>query len=218
VAERTTGRSRLKLSLAATAMLATCLIATASSTTSDSSPTNADGSKIVERLAEIGIHVRHGDQIFGVPSASMEPTLHCAHPGERCLSATTDLVIARPYGSVTPARGDVVAFRTPPGALVACGAGGVFLKRLIGLPGDIWAEKDGYVYINGKKLNEPYVRTRYRDLFTYPPRTIPSGDYFVMGDNRSGSCDSRKWGTVPRRNIIGKLIAIFWPLDRVRRL
>ena len=61
------------------------------------------------------------------------------------------------YRFWSPKRGDIIVFHTPPLASVRCGAGGTFVKRLIGLPGDTWEERDGYVYINGKRLNEPYI-------------------------------------------------------------
>ena len=184
----------------------------------ESVPTAADTAAIGKKLARIGVHVRPSDRGFTIPSSSDEPTLQCARPAEGCLSATLDRVLARPYGSTTPERGDLVAFWAPARTLADCGASGVFVKRLIGLPGDTWAEKAGYVYIDGKRLDEPYIKPQYRDQATYAPLKIPAGQYFVMGDNRVGSCDSRKWGTVPRRDIIGKLIAIYWPLARVRRL
>ena len=79
----------------------------------------------------------------------------------------------------------------------------------------MWQEKDGYVYINGKKLNEPYIKPGYRDHFTFKARKIPPGQYFMMGDNRAGSCDSRRWGTVPRKNLIGKVVATYWPPGRM---
>lgn len=102
-----------------------------------------------------------------------------------------------------------MAFRTPPLAAIRCGAGGVFIQRVIGLPGDKWSEKSGYVYINGKKLSEPYVTASNRDLRTIAGLTIPRNHYFVMGDNRSATCDSRVWGTVPRASILGDVTRVY---------
>jgi signal peptidase I len=106
-------------------------------------------------------------------------------------------------------------FKTPPAAAQKCGAGGTFVKRLIALPGETWEQRDGAVYINGKRLIEPYVTPDRRDQSTYPPRTIPEGKYFFMGDNRSQSCDSREWGSVPRDNIIGEVFFVYWPPNRL---
>ena len=159
---------------------------------------------------------------YRIPSSSMEPTLHCALPDEGCLArgglfSGSDRVLACRicYDISSPKRGDIVVFNTPPRALLACGTGGVYVKRLIGLPGEVWSERDGYVYINGKKLDEPYIKPEYRDHLTVKPQKIPEGQYFMMGDNRLGSCDSRKWGTVPRNNLIGKVVATYWPPPRL---
>jgi signal peptidase I len=155
---------------------------------------------------------------YRIPSSSMEPTLHCARGVDQgCEAHFSDRVLACRicYDILGPKRGDIVVFNTPPEARTACGSGGVFVKRLIGLPGETWQEKDGYVYINGKLLNEPYIKADRRDTMSYPSRTIPKGQYFMMGDNRSGSCDSRRWGTVPRKNLIGKVIATYWPPLRI---
>jgi signal peptidase I len=109
-----------------------------------------------------------------------------------------------------PSRGEIVAFETPPAAALACGGeGGTFVKRLIGLPGDRWREQDGFIYVNGKKLDEPYVEAERRDSDTIPERTVTAGEYLMLGDNRSSSCDSRRWGTVPRENLVGKVVKIF---------
>jgi signal peptidase I len=89
------------------------------------------------------------------------------------------------------------------------------VKRLIGLPGETWSERNGLVYINGKKLDEPYVHDDRRDVESFGPVKIPEGHYFMMGDNRSGSCDSRRWGTVAKSALIGKVIATYWPPSRI---
>jgi signal peptidase I len=154
---------------------------------------------------------------YRIPSSSMEPTLHCARPDPGCESSFSDRVLACRfcYRISSPQRGDIIVFKTPPLAQVRCGAGGTFVKRLIGLPGETWSEKNGYVYINGKRLKEPYIQADRRDNRTIRPIKIPAGHYFMMGDNRNSSCDSREWGTVPRANLIGKVFAIYWPPSRI---
>jgi signal peptidase I len=155
---------------------------------------------------------------YRIPSSSMEPTLHCARPGSGCEAHFSDRVLANRfiYHFRKPHRGDIIVFKTPPLAKERCGAGGTFVKRLVALPGETWEERDGFIYINGKKLVEPYVRPDRRDSSTsYPPRQIPKGAYFMMGDNRTQSCDSREWGPVPRENIIGEVFAVYWPPNRI---
>jgi signal peptidase I len=155
---------------------------------------------------------------YRIPSSSMEPTLHCARPGSGCESRFSDRVLANRfiYHFRKPHRGDIIVFKTPPLAKQRCGAGGTFVKRLIALPGERWEEKNGFIFINGKKLIEPYVKSDRRDTGTsYPIRTIPKGMYFMMGDNRTQSCDSREWGPVPRKNLIGEVFAVYWPPNRI---
>jgi signal peptidase I len=72
-----------------------------------------------------------------------------------------------------------------------------------------------YVYVNGKKLDEPYIGRNRRDARGPETFTVPQGQYFMMGDNRSQSCDSREWGSVPRGNLIGKVFATYWPPNRI---
>ncbi len=159
---------------------------------------------------------------YRIPSSSMEPTLNCAQPAEGCLAPGgvldgSDRVLACRicYELGSPRRGDIVVFNAPPAARRDCGAGGVYVKRLIGLPGEVLSERDGYIYIDAKKLNEPYIHQAFRDSRNFGPLRIPPGQYFMMGDNRAGSCDSRTWGTVARNNLIGKVIATYWPPRRV---
>jgi signal peptidase I len=163
---------------------------------------------------------------YRIPSSSMEPTLHCARPAQGCEASASDRVLANRfiYHFRDPERGEIVVFKTPKLAKQECGSEGTFVKRLIGLPGDAWAERQGFVYINGRKLNEPYIRPNRRDTQTLslgdiPPRGtmthIPKGYYLMMGDNRSSSCDSRRWGLVPRKNLIGPVFATYWPPARI---
>jgi signal peptidase I len=154
---------------------------------------------------------------YRIPSASMEPTLHCATPANGCEASYSDRVLAARflYHFTAPKRGDIIVFETPPAAAARCGAGGTFVKRLIGLPGETWSERGGYVFIDGRRLSEPYVPAGRRDGQTMAPQRIPVGRYFFMGDNRDASCDSREWGTVPRSNLIGKVFATYWPPGRL---
>jgi signal peptidase I len=163
---------------------------------------------------------------YRIPSSSMEPTLHCARPAAGCEASTSDRVLANRfiYHFRDPKRGEIVVFKTPSLAKQECGSEGTFVKRLIGLPGEVWEERSGFVYINGKKLDEPYIQPGRRDsqtlgLADLPPRgkytRIPPDYYLMMGDNRNSSCDSRRWGLVPRKNLIGKVFATYWPPGRI---
>ncbi len=104
-------------------------------------------------------------------------------------------------------RGDTVVFWYPEDTTKS------YIKRVIGLPGDTISVQDGSVYVNGKKLEEDYVPEEYRDDRPYGPRTVPPNEYFVLGDHRISSNDSRAWGFVPRNYIYGKAVFVFWPLE-----
>jgi signal peptidase I len=138
----------------------------------------------------------------------MEPTLHCARPAPGCEAEQRDRVYALPYSGTKPARGDIVVFQTPRAALLRCGAGGLFIKRVIGLPGERWKERTGSILIGGKVLPEPWIRPERRDDQSFAGGPIPADHYLLLGDNRAASCDSRIWGLVPLQNIRGKVVEI----------
>lgn len=153
---------------------------------------------------------------YRIPSSSMEPTFHCAAaPG--CEAGSNDRIIANRfiYHFKDPKRGDVVVFETPPRAEQVCGVGGTYVKRIIGMPGERIAVQDGAVYVNGARLDEPWLEPGRQANQNFGPESIPEGEYFMMGDNRRLSCDSRQWGSVPRKNLIGEVFFVYWPLKRI---
>jgi len=152
---------------------------------------------------------------YRIPSPSMVPTLD---PGDRVLVARFL------YRLEAPKDGDIVVFHYPLQTRL------VFVKRLVGVPGDRLAVQDGYLYRNGVKLNEPYVARRPdgQPVPTEPgpaiagstisepwslnqPYTVPANTYYMMGDNRTDSDDSRVWGPVPKKDVIGKAFLVYWP-------
>ena len=162
---------------------------------------------------------------YRIPSPSMEPTLHCARPEPDCEANRSDRVLANRfiYHFRDPRRGEIVVFHSPKAAAAAC-TGGIFVKRIIGLPGEVWSERNGYTYIDGRRLAEPYLLPGRRDretknLSDIPPtgtmKRIPNDMYLMEGDNRAHSCDSRVWGLVPRESIIGKVFLTYWPPGRI---
>jgi signal peptidase I len=141
----------------------------------------------------------------------MEPTIHCGLPKSFCEGNEDDHVIVREVSASTLRRGDIVAFHTPPGAATACGASGTFVKRVVGLPGEvIVGHRDGVLLVDGHRLAEPYLRRRSRpnSLFAGSRWRVPHGSLFLVGDNRTASCDSRIFGAVSFRNVIGRVTAI----------
>jgi signal peptidase I len=143
-------------------------------------------------------------QTFFIPSGSMEPTLHM---GDRIL---VNKLSVR-FGTINV--GDIIVFKAPPSE--HCGDGNYpdLVKRVIGLPGDVMTSKGNTVYVNGRPLKEPWT---YFPILNPQIKKVkvPANNYFVMGDNRANSCDSRFWGTVPRSDIIGKAFFRIWPLSR----
>ena len=101
-------------------------------------------------------------------------------------------------------RGDVIVFKFPDTPEID------YIKRVIGLPGDTVEIRKGYVYVNGDKLDEPYVKEAYRQPDAHEPFTVPADSYWVMGDHRDRSADSRVWGFVPRGLVKGRAVLIWW--------
>ena len=93
-----------------------------------------------------------------------------------------------------------------------------YIKRIIGLPGDVIEIDDGTVYVNGGKLDEPYVLPEYHDHMSLAKEVVPKEHYFVLGDHRSSSNDSRIWGFVQRQEIYGKAVFVYWPLAKMGRV
>jgi signal peptidase I len=104
-------------------------------------------------------------------------------------------------------RGDVVVFWYPLDRSKS------FIKRVIGLPGEIVEIRQGRVYVNGRRLLEPYVPAQYFDSSSFAATPVPQGEFFVMGDHRDSSNDSRVFGTVPATYIYGKAVFAYWPMD-----
>jgi signal peptidase I len=106
-------------------------------------------------------------------------------------------------------RGDVVVFKYPDHPEVD------YIKRVVGLPGDTIEVREGFLYVNGERINEPYVEELYRrkNIKPHGPEAVKPGHYFVMGDHRNESSDSREWGQVPRELIKGRALLIWWSYD-----
>jgi signal peptidase I len=156
-------------------------------------------------------------QTFFIPSGSMEPTLHV---GDRII------VDKLSYDLHGVDRGDIVVFSRPPAE--NCGGPEVndLVKRVIGLPGDVISVSGGHVYVDGKRLDESWLPADEQGR-TAPgptggtsnlasPYKVPANAYFVMGDNRENSCDSRYWGPVTKSLIVGKVDLRIWPLSSIR--
>ena len=158
-------------------------------------------------------------QSFYIPSGSMLPTLQV---GDRII------VDKLSYHLHAVHRGDIVVFARPP---LEDQQYADLVKRVIGLPGENISSKDGDIYINGKKLSEPWLPPG-PDSYTGPlagddphpqfnlpgPVHIPEGEYYVMGDNRTDSEDSRFFGPIPRSLIVGRAVAVIWPVGHIKGL
>ena len=157
-------------------------------------------------------------QSFSIPSLSMAPTLQV---GDRII------VNKLSYRLHDVHRGDIVVFARPP---LEDQAYADLVKRVIGLPGETISSKNGHVYIDGKRLSEPWLPPGPQSMtealpgdshpqFNMPgPVKIPAGAYYVMGDNRTNSEDSRFFGPIPRSLIVGRAVAVVWPVSRIKGL
>ncbi len=105
-------------------------------------------------------------------------------------------------------RGDIVVFWFPMDSSKS------YIKRVVGLPGDVVQIDLGAVTVNGQAIEEAYVPEQYRDRMSYPPVKVPPENYYVLGDHRNASNDSRTWGTVERKRIYGKAVFVYWPLEK----
>jgi signal peptidase I len=142
-------------------------------------------------------------EAFYIPSQSMVPTLK-----------VQDRVLVNKfiYRFSEPERRDIVVFQSVEGG------GEDLIKRVVGLPGDEIAVRGGRLFVNGEPQTEPYVNKKFPDRSTFAPTRVPKGHYFMMGDNRANSRDSRFFGPVPEKNIEGEAFLRFWPLDRIGSL
>jgi signal peptidase I len=148
---------------------------------------------------------------FWIPSESMEKTLH------GCTGCNDDrlLVDKLSYKLHPVHRGDVVVFRRPPSVNAS---EKVLIKRVVGLSGETVRGRDGKVWIGDRLLDEPYVNGVCDGTQDFAPVAVPSGDVFVMGDNRCDSTDSRVFGPIKKSSIIGRAFLIIWPLGRIHWL
>jgi len=147
--------------------------------------------------------IRFAVQNFNIDGMSMEPNLH---------NKELILVDKWTYLFHPPDRGDVIVFVAPPDPTQD------YIKRVIGLPGDVITIQNTTVIVDGTTLKETYIDpARQGNPYAYKVisnMVVPANDYFVLGDNRAGSSDSRDWGFVPRKNIIGRAAFVYWPLGQ----
>ena len=132
-----------------------------------------------------------------VENVSMKPTLN---PGEFLL------VNRVAYKLGEPSIGDIVVFHAPGASELD------YIKRVIGLPGDEVRVADGTVFVNDHPLYEPYLADQPNYSGSW---TVPEGEYFVLGDNRNNSSDSHLWGFVPKQDLVGRALLIYWPLEDI---
>jgi len=174
-------------------------------------------------LLAVGVRIFVAEPRF-IPSSSMEPTL---------LIDDRLIIDKLSYRWRKPERGEIVVFN-PPNNPVVPDATKVYIKRVIGLPGDRISIHDGKVFVNDAPLNEPYIAQppnytlptqddalcpncfhpdNVQSSKGHPFFTVPNGKYWVMGDNRNNSLDSHAWGFMPEENLVGRAMFRYWPFD-----
>lgn len=139
---------------------------------------------------------------FWIPSESMVPTVN-----------VNDKIITTNFSYWTngPQRGDIVVFKYPKDTKKT------YVKRCIGCPGEVIEFKDSKLYVDGNLVEEPYLPTGL-EFSDYGPVLVPEGCYFMCGDNRNRSADSRVWGYVEKKLIIGKAQLVYWPFSAWKKL
>jgi signal peptidase I len=147
-------------------------------------------------------------QAFYIPSSSMEPTLQIDDKV---------LVNKLSYKFHDIHRGDIVVFERPPGMSDENGGVKDLIKRVIGLPGDDIEARDGHVYVDGRRLNEPYLPPGLQ-VKPLARQTVPEDSLFVMGDNRASSKDSTVFGPISKDLVVGRAFIRVWPLDAINFL
>lgn len=140
----------------------------------------------------LAVAARGAVRFYSIPSGSMEPTLRAG-----------DHILVTPYHSALPQRGDVVVFHAPADRREQ------LVKRIVAVPGDLIETRDGRLAICGHTVAEPYV-LRQGCTNAVPPQIVPADSYYVLGDNRTDSFDSRAWGILPRQLIVGRARLVLW--------
>jgi signal peptidase I len=150
-------------------------------------------------------------QTFWIPTTSMVPTL----------DVNDRILVLKAFFNWHQLReGDIVVFTRPPRDQCGGPGGGDLVKRVIALPGQTIYSADGILYVDGRRLREPYLPPHdplgpaIPDATRHDPFHVPSGEFYVMGDNRAISCDSRFWGPIKGSSIVGRVVMLLWHNDR----